>query len=121
MPKTKIHDIILRKKGEITLELKGEVQDIIYQNEVNSYTIATFETPDEETTIVGYLPFVTEGDTLKVIGTYVEHKDYGTQFKVTTFEKLMPETLSALKRYLSNGSIKGVGEATAKRIIKKLC
>lgn len=119
MPKTKIHDIILRKKGEITLELKGEVQDIIYQNEVNSYTIATFETPDEETTIVGYLPFVTEGDTLKVIGTYVEHKDYGTQFKVTTFEKLMPETLSALKRYLSNGSIKGVGEATAKRIIKK--
>ena len=119
MPKTKIHDIILRKKGEITLELKGEVQDIIYQNEVNSYTIATFETPDEETTIVGYLPFVTEGDTLKVIGTYVEHKDYGTQFKVTTFEKLMPETLSALQRYLSNGSIKGVGEATAKRIIKK--
>ena len=101
------------------MELKGEVQDIIYQNEVNSYTIATFETPDEETTIVGYLPFVTEGDTLKVIGTYVEHKDYGTQFKVTTFEKLMPETLSALKRYLSNGSIKGVGEATAKRIIKK--
>ena len=101
------------------MELKGEVQDIIYQNEVNSYTIATFETPDEETTIVGYLPFVTEGDTLKVIGTYVEHKDYGTQFKVTTFEKLMPETLSALQRYLSNGSIKGVGEATAKRIIKK--
>lgn len=101
------------------MELKGEVQDIIYQNEVNSYTIATFETPDEETTIVGYLPFVTEGDTLKVIGTYVEHKDYGTQFKVTTFEKLMPETLSALQRYLSNGSIKGVGEATAKRIIEK--
>ena len=101
------------------MEIKGEVQDIIYQNEVNSYTIATFETPDEETTIVGYLPFVSEGDTLKVIGTYVEHKDYGTQFKVTTFEKLMPETLSALQRYLSNGSIKGVGEATAKRIIKK--
>lgn len=101
------------------MELKGEVQDIIYQNEVNSYTIATFETPDEETTIVGYLPFVSEGDTLKVFGTYVEHKDYGTQFKVTTFEKLMPETLSAIQRYLSNGSIKGVGEATAKRIIKK--
>lgn len=120
LPKTKIHDIISKKKkGEIILELKGEVQDIIYQNEVNSYTIATFETSDEETTIVGYLPFVSEGDTLKVIGTYVDHKDYGTQFKVTTFEKLMPETLSALQRYLSNGSIKGVGEATAKRIIKK--
>ena len=101
------------------MEIKGEVQDIIYQNEINSYTIATFETEDEETTIVGYLPFVNSGDTLKVIGRFVEHKDYGRQFKVETFEKLMPETLSALEKYLSNGTIKGIGEATAKKIIKK--
>lgn len=101
------------------MELKGEVTDIIYENEVNSYTIAVFETDEEETTIVGYMPFVKSGDTLKVIGRFVEHKDYGRQFKVDTFEKLMPETLGALERYLSNGSIKGIGEATAKKIIKK--
>ncbi len=101
------------------MELKGEVIDIIYQNEVNSYTIAVFETDEEETTIVGYLPFVKSGDTLNVNGRYVEHKDYGRQFKVETFEKLMPETLGALERYLANGSIKGIGEATAKKIIKK--
>lgn len=101
------------------MELKGEVTDIIYQNDVNSYTIAVFETDEEETTIVGYMPFVKSGDTLKVNGRYVEHKDYGRQFKVDTFEKLMPETLGALERYLANGSIKGIGEATAKKIIKK--
>lgn len=101
------------------MELKGEVTDIIYQNEVNSYTIAVIETDEEETTIVGYMPFVKSGDTLKVNGRYVEHKDYGRQFKVDTFEKLMPETLGALERYLANGSIKGIGEATAKKIIKK--
>jgi len=100
------------------LEIKGEVTDIIYQNEVNSYTIAVFETNEEETTIVGYLPFVKSGDTLKVEGKFVEHKDYGRQFKVETFEKLMPETLGALEKYLANGSIKGIGEATAKKIIK---
>lgn len=100
-------------------EIKGEVIDIIYQNEINSYTIAVFDTEEEETTIVGYLPFVKSGDTLKVTGKFVEHKDYGRQFKVETFEKLMPETLGALERYLSNGSIKGIGEATAKKIIKK--
>lgn len=100
------------------MEIKGEVTDIIYQNEVNSYTIAVFETDEEETTIVGYLPFVKSGDTLKVIGKFVEHKDYGRQFKVETFEKLMPETLGALEKYLANGSIKGIGEATAKKIIK---
>ena len=100
------------------MEIKGEVTDIIYQNEMNSYTIAVFETEEEETTIVGYLPFVKSGDTLKVEGRFVEHKDYGRQFKVETFEKLMPETLGALERYLANGSIKGIGEATAKKIIK---
>lgn len=100
------------------MKIKGEVTDIIYQNDVNSYTIAVFETDDEETTIVGYLPFVKSGDTLKVEGKFVEHKDYGRQFKVETFEKLMPETLGALEKYLANGSVKGIREATAKKIIK---
>ena len=101
------------------MEIQGEVADIIYKNEVNSYLIATFETEDELTTIVGYLPFVNSGDCLKLIGNFVEHKDYGRQFKVETFEKLMPETLEALEKYLASGNIKGIGETTAKKIIKK--
>lgn len=101
------------------MELIGEVQSIVYYNEVNSYMIADFETEDELTTIVGYLPFVGSGDNLKVIGNFVENKKYGRQFKVDTFEKLMPQTLSALEKYLSNGNVKGIGEALAKRIIKK--
>ena len=101
------------------MEITGEIRTIIYKNEINSYTIAEFETDEEITTVVGYLPFVNVGDTLKLIGKFVEHKDYGRQFKIDTFEKLMPQTLSALERYLGNGNIKGIGEALAKRIIKK--
>lgn len=101
------------------MELKGEIIDIIYQNEINSYTIANFETEDEIITIVGYLPFVVNGDNLKLLGKYVEHKDYGMQFKIDTFEKIMPETLGVLEKYLASGNIKGIGEATAKKIIKK--
>ncbi len=100
------------------MEIEGVVTDIIYQNEVNSYVIAEFEMEEEITTIVGYLPFINSGDTLKLIGKFVEHKDYGTQFKVETFEKLMPKTVEALERYLANGSIKGVGPVTAKKITK---
>ncbi len=101
------------------MEIIGEIEAIIYKNEINSYTIAEFETDEETTTIVGYLPFVNIGDTLKVIGKFVEHKEYGRQFKVDTFEKMMPQTLGALEKYLSNGNIKGIGEALAKRIVKK--
>ena len=101
------------------MEFKGTVQDIIYKNETNGYTIATFDMESAETTIVGYLPFVQKGDSLKIIGKFVTHPDYGDQFKVETFEKIMPETLDALEKYLSNGVIKGVGPATAKKIVKK--
>ena len=105
------------------MELTGEITSIIYQNEVNSYTIAEMYVDeidgkeDNLITIVGYLPFVVEGDELKIVGRFVEHKEYGRQFKVDTFEKLMPQTLEALERYLGNGMIKGVGPATARKII----
>ena len=99
------------------MELKGEIKEIIFQNEINSYTIAVLETEFEEITVVGYLPFITLGDSLKLEGKYVEHPEYGRQFKIETFEKIMPETLDSLERYLGNGTIKGVGPATAKRIV----
>lgn len=103
------------------MEYSGEVLGIIYQNELNSYTIAEMYIDELEDvkTIVGYLPFVVEGDNLKIIGRFVEHKEYGEQFKVESFEKVMPQTLDALERYLGNGIIKGVGPATAKKIVKK--
>ena len=99
------------------MELEGIIEDIIYQNEVNGYTVAAFETDKEEITIVGYLPFINSGDTLILTGKFVEHKEYGSQFKVDTFKKLMPQTLGALEKYLANGSIKGIGPATAKKIV----
>ena len=99
------------------MELKGEIKEIIFQNEINSYTIAVLGTEFEEITAVGYLPFITLGDSLKLEGKYVEHPEYGRQFKIETFEKIMPETLDSLERYLGNGTIKGVGPATAKRIV----
>lgn len=101
------------------MEIIGEICEIIYKNDINSYTVAEFETDEESTTIVGYLPFINKGDTIKASGKYIEHKDYGRQFKIDTFEKILPQTLSSLEKYLSNGSIKGIGQATAKRIIKK--
>ena len=99
------------------MEIKGQISEIIYQNEVNSYTIAEFETDEELITIVGYLTFINKGDSLKLVGNFVNHPDYGRQFKIQTFEKLLPETLEALEKYLAGGIIKGVGPATAKRIV----
>ena len=101
------------------MELSGQLTEIIYQNEVNSYLIGILENEEDTITIVGYMPFLVEGDYIKVIGNFVTHKEYGKQFKVETFEKVMPKTLDSLEKYLSNGTIKGIGLATAKKIVKK--
>ncbi len=105
------------------MELKGEITTVIFQNEINSYTIAEMYADEidgqdsNSIIIVGYMPFVTQGDELKIIGKFVEHREYGRQFRVETFEKLMPQTLEALEKYLANGTIKGIGKSTAKRIV----
>lgn len=101
------------------MKLDGQLQEIIYQNETNSYTIATFTTEEEEYTVVGYLPFINEGDFLELEGKFVTHQDYGRQFKIETFEKKMPEGKEALERYLASGIIKGIGPSTARKIVEK--
>ena len=122
------------------MELYGELIDIKYKNELNSYCIGVlkldddsiekykseydkhemqtlFDELDEEVTIVGYLPFVNVGDTLKIVGKLVEHQEYGKQIKVDTFKKSMPKTTKSLERYLANCGLKGIGPVTAKNIV----
>jgi exodeoxyribonuclease V alpha subunit len=113
------------------MKLQGVVEDFIYQNDSNSYTIAVFTVDfdnsdleinnfeTEQITIVGYLPFVAPGDSLLINGSIVHHKDYGEQFKIDSFEKIMPKTKQALEKYLGSGIIKKVGPVTAKKIVEK--
>ena len=103
------------------MELRGQIEEFIYQNESNSYSIAVFLTEEEQeiVTVVGYLPFIAVGDSLKLQGKMVVHQEYGEQFKIETFEKLMPQTAAALEKYLASGTIKGIGPATARKIIEK--
>ena len=100
------------------MQVEGQIVDIIYKNEINSYTVATFETVEWRRTYYCWLfAFVNEGDNLKVTGNMVTHPDYGEQLKVEIFEKTMPKTKEALEKYLANGNFKGIGPATAKKIV----
>ena len=102
------------------MELTGVIEEFIYYNESNSYVVAIFMTDDNELhTVVGYLPFIAEGDNLKITGKWVKHPEYGEQFKIESFEKIMPQSAAALEKYLASGTIKGIGPATARKIIDK--
>ena len=100
-------------------EFEGIVNEIIYTNEENGYTVAEFLTLDETITIVGILPYIYEGENLKVMGNFTNHQDYGEQFKVEYYIKNMPKTKSSIDAVLSSGIIRGIRCATAKKIVDK--
>ncbi|MCR5422973.1 MAG: AAA family ATPase [Bacilli bacterium] len=106
-------------RKENRMELKGQIEDIIFTNEANSYTVCTMMHENEVITCTGYLPFVNVGDVILANGNFVRHATYGEQFKVDTFEKQMPNTIDEIERYLGSGIIKGIGPATSRKIIDK--
>ncbi|MBF0111995.1 MAG: ATP-dependent RecD-like DNA helicase [Desulfamplus sp.] len=100
-------------------KIKGTLHKITYKNEDNHYTIARLKIHEirEPVTVVGHLAGVAEGEMLLLSGRWVTHARYGEQFKVETFEVMLPSTLSDIKKYLGSGMIKGIGESMAKKIV----
>lgn len=101
------------------ITIEGTIEEIIFSNEVNGYTVCEIRKDKDVITAVGFMPFVNAGEVLKICGRWVTHPDYGEQFKVEMYEKMLPKTTEAIEKYLSSGLIKGVGPATAKKIVKR--
>lgn len=99
------------------ISLSGTVENIVFRNEENGWTVFELDSGDELITAVGLLFQVNAGDEIKVMGEWANHQTYGRQFKVISYEKNMPATESAMLKYLSSGAVKGIGPSTAKRII----
>ena len=100
-------------------EIEGIIDQIIYTNEENGYTVADFITIEKNLTVVGTMPYVYEGESLKLYGCYTVHQEYGEQFRVEAFERNIPKTKSSIYAFLASGIIRGVRAATAKKIVDK--
>ena len=100
--------------------IEGVVEEIIFTNENNGYTVCDVVNNEKElVTVVGYMPYLAKGETVKVSGEWVEHPVYGTQFKAEYYEKMLPATETSIYDYLASGTIKGIREATARKIVDK--
>lgn len=98
--------------------ISGTVEKITYKNTQSAFTVIILSTIDADVCAVGSMPFINEGDNVTLEGEFVMHPTYGEQFKVSKCERNAPSTASAILRYLSGGSIKGVGPATATKIVE---
>lgn len=99
--------------------VSGYIEKIIYRNENNGYTVLSVEADDDEYILVGNFNYIAEGEYIKAKGNIKLHPSYGEQLFVDEYEIVEPRELDSIQKYLASSAIKGVGEALAKRIIKK--
>jgi len=99
-------------------EIQGTIEDIVFQNEENGFMIAHMNDKKEKTTVVGIVPYISEGQNLKLTGEWVTHPQFGKQFKITHCEEVMPSSIAGIEKYLASGVIQGIGPVTAKKIVK---
>ncbi|MBS1412460.1 MAG: ATP-dependent RecD-like DNA helicase [Christensenellaceae bacterium] len=102
---------------EKTLRLSGIVEDIIFRNDANGYTVFELNCGATLETVMGSFPVLSEGEHITVEGCWQQHKNYGMQFKASSYSIERPETLEDIEAYLASGLIKGVGPSTARAIV----
>lgn len=100
-------------------KFEGTVEEIVFRNDANGWTVASLRMDGSgRISAVGILPFLAAGERVILDGELVEHRDYGQQIKVDSYELTRPETRSGVEKYLASGLVKGIGPATAKLIVK---
>ena len=101
------------------LQLTGMVDHIVFCNDDNGWTVLELDTGEAVVTVVGTFPRVQVGETLRVQGSWTNHPSFGMQFKATACESTLPTDATAILRYLASGAVKGIGPATAARIVDR--
>lgn len=94
------------------------MENIVFTNEDNGYTVCECACGGELVTLVGIMPYLNEGESIKAQGVWQVHATFGRQLKVEYFEKKLPTDSEAIYKYLSSGAVKGIGPVTAARIVE---
>ena len=104
---------------ESLLRLEGVVENIVYRNSDNGYTVLEIADSDDYITAVGIMPLANVGDKVALTGVFTEHKNYGRQFSAKACEVCRPTEAADILRYLSSGAVKGIGASTAQKLVKE--
>ncbi len=99
-------------------ELSGTVENVLFSNEENGYTVLRLKDEnDEQQTVVGCFPGISAGESILATGSWVTHPSYGKQFKAELIQRFVPVSAQDIFNYLAGGVVKGIGAATALQIV----
>lgn len=99
--------------------IDGVIEDIVYSNPENGYSVIDISHNNQLVTAVGIMPSCCPGEKIKLKGYWTKHPTFGTQFRAVACERSLPKSSADMLRYLSGGAVKGIGPATAVKIIER--
>ena len=99
--------------------IEGTIEGIIYSNPENGYSVIDLNMDGSLVTAVGIMPSCSAGEKIKLKGEWTTHPTFGKQFKATECERFMPKSAADMLKYLSSGTIKGIGPSTAAKIVDR--
>lgn len=99
--------------------LEGILERIVFANEENGWSVVRLEVPGKAdlVTAVGRLLEVQPGECLKLTGAWETDRKFGPQFRVSSYQSVLPATVTAIERYLGSGLIRGIGKVMARRLV----
>lgn len=101
------------------LTIEGVIEEIIFRNDSNGYTVAILNTSDGVITIVGNVAFINLEEMVEIEGEWIYHDKFGEQFQFTNIKTTAPSTLKGIENYLASGLLPYVGPKTAKNIVDR--
>ncbi|SFD56888.1 ATP-dependent DNA helicase, RecD/TraA family [Lentibacillus persicus] len=107
--------------------IKGELLHTIFHNEQENFSIAKIkvlatneEYSNKDIVIKGYFSDLQETAAYNFYGILERHAKFGLQYKVTSYETVVPDTKEGLIAYLSSDMFYGIGKKTAEKIVDVL-
>ena len=110
-------------------QIEGSIERVTFYSEDSGYSVLKIspserypkaQARDGTIAVVGNMPPLGEGENAQFIGEWVTHHEYGLQFQAQQAIPLPPQTTKGIINFLSSGIVKGIGPATATRIVTAL-
>lgn len=99
--------------------VRGIAERLLFEAPDSDYRVFRLHDEDDDATYTvtghGTKPLV--GDRLEVKGHWVQHKRYGRQFAADGWNRIIPESVDGIERFLGSGAVKGMGPALAHRVV----
>lgn len=100
--------------------LTGLIERVTYHNTENGYCVLRVKAERQKdlVTVVGHASMISAGEFVQASGTWINDKNYGSQFKANYLNTTAPNTEEGIEKYLASGMIKGIGPVYAKKLVK---